>query len=55
MRYCKKFKAPPVLVEAHHRRPGGDCRSCVYFSQMNCGRHQEAVQENGVNLFAFDA
>jgi hypothetical protein len=44
MRYCKKYKAAQTAQDFHHRKPGGDCRSCVYFSHMNCRQHTEDLQ-----------
>ena len=51
MRYCKKFKPGTLQIDAHHRRPGGDCRTCAYFSMDNCGLHG-MVEQDG--MFTFD-
>ena len=57
MQPCKKYQKSPTAQASHHMHPGGDCRSCVYFSRFNCGTHTNANPADmlmSLNTFVFD-
>ena len=39
MNRCKKYMNPQGAADTYRTRPAGDCQSCAFFNQKNCGAH----------------